>query len=115
MNSAAGVLIILLPFRASSFFSGVRHGMPVLVRLKRLNLINWVDRLKMVNAVLVAQVIWHLPLSRIKPFPWDVYILGALAVLMASWMVARLRLPRILLWAMTLGALILMDVDLIGM
>ena len=34
---------------------------------------------------------------------------------MASWMVARLRLPRLLLWAMTLGALILMDVDLIGM
>ena len=48
-------------------------------------------------------------------FPWDVYLLGALAVLGASWLVARLRLPRILLWAMTLGALILMDVDLIGM
>ena len=113
--AAAVFFLILLFFRAGSFFSGLRHGMPVLVRLKRLNLINWVDRLKMVNAVLVAQVIWHLPLSRIKPFPWDVYILGALAVLMASWMVARLRLPRILLWAMTLGALILMDVDLIGM
>ena len=109
------VSVALLLFRAGSFFSGLRHGMPVLVRLKRLNLINWVDRLKMVNAVLVALVIWHLPMSRLKPFPWDVYLLGALAVLGASWLVARLRLPRILLWAMTLGALILMDVDLIGM
>ena len=113
--TAVVFFLILLIFRAGSFFSGLRHGMPVLVRLKRLNLINWVDRLKMVNAVLVAQVIWHLPLSHIKPFPWGVYILGALAVLMASWMVARLRLPRLLLWAMTLGALILMDVGLIAM
>ena len=112
---AVGFFFALLLFRAGSFFSGLRHGMPVLVRLKRLNLINWVDRLKMVNAVLVALVIWHLPMSRLKPFPWDVYFLGAVAVLGASWLVARLRLPRILLWAMTLGALILMDVDLIGM
>lgn len=112
---AVGFFLALLIFRAGSFFSGLRHGMPVLVRLKRLNLINWVDRLKMVNAALVAQVIWHLPLSRMKPFPWDVYLLGALAVLAASWVVARLRLPRILLWGMTLGVLILVDVGLIGM
>ena len=105
----------LLLFRSICFVSGLRYGLTTLARLRKLNLINWVDRLKMVNAVLVALVIWHLPMSRLKPFPWDVYLLGALAVLGASWLVARLRLPRILLWAMTLGALILMDVDLIGM
>ena len=105
----------LLLFRAGSFFSGLRHGMPVLVRLKRLNLINWVDRLKMINAALAALVIWHLPLSKIKPFPWTAYALGAAAVLTAAWLVGRMRLPRLLLWVVTTGALILVDLGLIGM
>ena len=112
---ACTLFFALLAFRTATFISGLRQGMLVLTRLKRLDLINWVGRLKVVNAVLVALTIWHLPLSRVTPFPWDSYAFGAMAVLCASWLVARVHLPRILLWILTLGALILMDVELIGM
>ena len=109
------LFLALLGFRAASFMAGLRYGMAVLAGLRRLNLINWVDRLKLVNAVLVALVIWHLLPGADRDFPWAGYVLGTLAVLTAAWLVARLRLPRLLLWALTLGVLILMDVGLIGM
>jgi PTS system mannose-specific IID component len=109
------LFLALLLFRAASFAAGLRYGMAVLAGLRRLNLINWVDRLKMVNAVLTALVIWRLLPGDARAFPWTGYVLGALAVLTAAWLVARLRLPRLLLWALTLGVLILMDVGLIGM
>ena len=112
---AVGLFCVLLLFRVASFISGLRYGMTALIRLRRLNLINWVDRLKMANAVLAALVIWHLPLSRMQPFPWTAYALGAAAVLAAAWLVGRLRLPRLLLWVVTLGALILVDLGFIGM
>ena len=112
---AALFLALLLLFRILAFFAGLRHGMSVLARLKRLNLINWVDRLKMLNAVVVALVVWHLPPPHKAPFPWLHYGSGTAAILGAAWLVGRMRLPRILLWALVLGALILMDEGLISM
>lgn len=112
---AAVFLALLLLFRVLTFFAGLRHGMPVLLRLKRLNLINWVDRLKIVNAVMVILVVWQLPLRHLKPFPWLLCGLAAASVLGAAWLVGRMHLPRILLWALVLGALILMDAGLMGM
>ena len=49
-------------------------------------------------------------LVSVYQYPWAVA-----AVLGASWLVGRMHLPRILLWALVLGALILMDAGLIGM
>lgn len=63
--------------------AALRHG-PSLAGLRRLNLINWVDRLKLVNAVLVALVIWHLLPGEDRDFPWAGYVLGTLAVLTAG-------------------------------
>ena len=40
---------------------------------------------------------------------------GAWALLAAAWLVGRMRLPRLLLWAVTTGALILVDLGFIGM
>ena len=56
-----------------------------------------------------------LPISTMKPFPWAAYAMGAAAVLTAAWLVGRMRLPRLLLWVVTTGALILMDLGFIGM
>ena len=61
---AIALLCGLLLFRAACFISGLRYGLATLARLRKLNLINWVGKLKMVNAVLTALVIWHLPISR---------------------------------------------------
>ena len=112
---AISLFCALLLFRAICFVSGLRYGLTTLTKLRKLNLINWVDRLKMINAALAALVIWHLPLRTIKPFPWTAYALGAAAVLAAAWLVGRMRLPRLLLWVVTTGALILVDLGLIGM
>lgn len=112
---AVAFLALLLLFRVLSFFAGLRHGMPVLLRLKRLNLINWVDRLKIVNAVMLVLVVRQLPLRHLEPFPWLHCGLAAALVLGAAWLVGRMHLPRILLWALVPGALILMDAGLIGM
>ena len=112
---AISLFCALLLFRAICFVSGLRYGLTTLAKLRKLNLINWVDRLKMINAALAALVIWHLPLRTIKPFPWTAYALGAAAVLAAAWLVGRMRLPRLLLWVVTTGALILVDLGLIGM
>lgn len=112
---AVTLLCGLLLFRTACFISGLRYGLTTLARLRKLNLINWVGRLKMVNAVLTALVIWHLPISHMIPFPWTAYAVGAAAVLAAAWLVGRMRLPRLLLWVVTTGALILVDLGFIGM
>lgn len=112
---SAALLLFLLLFRAITFFSGLRHGMPVLLKLKRLDLINWVDTLKMLNAALVALIMWQLTPTSAMPFPWLAYGLATSALLAAAWLVGRMHLPRILLWVLTLGLLILMDEGLIGM
>lgn len=112
---AAALLLLLLLFRTVTFFSGLRHGMPVLLRLRRLDLINWVDTLKMLNAALVALVMWQLSQAAALPFPWLLHGLAVSALLGAAWLVGRMHLPRVLLWALMLGMLILMDEGLIGM
>lgn len=111
----AALLLFLWLFRAITFFAGLRHGMPVLLKLRRLDLINWVDTIKMLNAALVALILWQLTPTSAMPFPWLAYGLATSALLAAAWLVGRMHLPRILLWALTLGMLILMDEGLIGM
>ncbi|MBQ9451705.1 MAG: PTS system mannose/fructose/sorbose family transporter subunit IID [Desulfovibrio sp.] len=103
-----------LLFRAYTFFYGLRLGMTALVHLRQLNGINWAGRLKLINAALTVLLIWQLPPSHIHPFPWSHAALDVLAMLAAAWLVDRMHLPRIVLWAMVL-CVILMDLDIIGM
>ena len=83
---AISLFCALLLFRAICFVSGLRYGLTTLATLRT-----------------------------IKPLPWTAYALGAAAVLAAAWLVGRMRLPRLLLWVVTTGALILVDLGLIGM
>lgn len=107
------VLLLLLIFRISSFFLGLRHGLTILVRLKRLNLINKVAHLKTLNAALIALTLGIAVYGR--PDSMILYVCGALAVPAAAWLVGKRHLPRILLWVLTLILLILMDAELITM
>lgn len=104
----------LLAFRCCTFFYALKYGMAGLAGLKRLNLINWAGRIKLVNAVLIAFILWQLAPREAPLSPWDFGILSVGALLGAAWIVGRWRLPRIVLWLLLLGMLIFMDERLLG-
>lgn len=77
--------------KVASFTLGYREGLRVLSRLKRWDLINWGARLKMVNAVLLAVILYLVwPGGR-----HDVAWLAAVGLLgVSAWMVSRAKLSR---------------------
>ena len=84
----------LLAFRIASFFLGVRHGLAALRWIARLNCINWSARLKFVNSLLLAVLLW-------KIAPRDEGTFNFMAVFPAvaggAFLVGRLHMPRIIL------------------
>jgi PTS system mannose-specific IID component len=85
--------LLLQVFRLSSFILGIKNGMSVLLFLRRLDLINRGDKLKGVNAVLLALLLW-LALPGAGPAAWT----GALlCLLLAGWAADRMHVPRIFL------------------
>ena len=98
-------LILLNIFRPLSFFAALRYGIPVLLWVRRLDLVNWGTRLKLVNAVLVALVVWQLHLA--LHLSWLTFTGGIAAVLAAAWLIGRRGLPRLLLWAAGVSILLL--------
>lgn len=87
-----GVLLLgLQVFKALTFFAGLREGYRFLPRLKRLNLINWGRRIKLVNALLLV-LFWYLVWPR--PVLWAEWILGVGALCLATWLVLKTRLSR---------------------
>lgn len=107
-------LLMLLAFRCVTFFYALRNGITALAGLKRLNLINWSRRIKMVNALLIAVIFWQLAPHEARLAPWNYGIISLLALLGAAWVVGRWRLPRIVLWLGMLSLLIFMDERLLG-
>ncbi len=84
------LFIALMAFRVCSFFLGVRHGLGALDWVKRLNCINWSERLKFANAVLLALVLWRMwPHSAgFEP------LVAALCLCIGALLTAGLHLPR---------------------
>jgi len=89
--TGTGLLLGLQAFKALTFFVGLREGFRFLSRLKKLNLINWGRRIKLVNALLTV-LFWYL----IWPGPvrWFEWTLGVGALCLATWLVLKTRLPR---------------------
>ena len=87
----------------------------ILAWLKRLGLINWTGRIKVVNACLLT-----VAAAMLLPYSGDRHTLlwcmgGGAAVLAAAWIIGRLHLPRIVLWLILLTFLVLMDTGLVGL
>ena len=93
--------VLLQCFKVISFILGFREGLKFLLRLKKVKLIDWGQRLKLVNAVLLACVLY---------FAWPeqthgVYWLASIGSLMlAGWMIVRLRVAREILVCLLLAA-----------
>ena len=107
--------VALLAFRTGTFFFALRYGLAALAWLKRLGLINWTGRIKVVNACLLT-----VAAAMLLPYSGDRHTLlwcmgGGAAVLAAAWIIGRLHLPRIVLWLILLTFLVLMDAGLVGL
>ncbi len=106
---AAAAAISLFLFLALQFFkictfaAGLRYGLSALLWLRRWDLINWGDRLKMVNALLLTLFL-ALLLAPDRSLPrWAA---ASCAVCLAAWLAGRLHVSRMAL-ALTAMAVII--------
>lgn len=97
---------LLSAFRVGSFWAGLRYGMAALAHLKRMNLINWVGRIKVLNAALAAILVLRLPEMASAAVPQAMHAAGLCAVLLATALIYRRRLPRLLFWLVATGTAI---------
>lgn len=101
------VLLFLLQalFRAGTFCLGVRMGLGGLMVLRRMNLINHGEFLKLVNAVLLSLCIWSLFPAATHHDLWGPFGIGLAALGLAAFGVARLHLPRSIFPYLLLGCM----------
>jgi PTS system mannose-specific IID component len=98
---ALGMLAALNLFKAATFVAGYREGFQVLKRLKRLDLINWGRRIKVVNAVMLT-VLWMLTVPQAVGAMGisDLIIVAGLG----AWAVTEPRFPREMVFAALVAA-----------
>lgn len=85
---------LLQILKAAGFIAGFRKGLHLLMFLRRMELIDWAEKLKAVNAVLLALFLWlALPGAEARTTDW----LGAgLYLLAAGWLVGKMHKSRII-------------------
>ena len=83
--------ILLQFFKLTTFFMGFSRGIAFLSIMKRVNLINWSERLKCINAVLLVWVLWSI-LPQVGISAWGGV---ALYLLLAGWLIGKVHVPRI--------------------
>lgn len=105
LGISLALLCALTLFRVFSFFAGLRQSMRALQWLRALNVIDWVERIKLLNAVLLAAV-----LCQLVPVPlveWQHYTVGLAVLTGAAWCIGRRYLRRIWLIGIALLFVIL--------
>jgi len=84
--------VLLQVFKLLTCALGFRKGMEALFLLRQLDLINWCDRVKYVNAVLLGLFLWlALPAA-----PMAVWAILALYLLFMGWLVGKSHISRVL-------------------
>lgn len=93
VSFSLSAFVLLQLFKLAGFVFGFRKGMQALILLRRMELINWAEKLKSVNAVLLALFLWlALPGVNIGIAGW----LGAgLYLLAAGWLIGKMHKSRI--------------------
>lgn len=88
------LIIALQLFKIASFIMSFRNGIRILQYLKKLNLINWGDRIKVFNGTLLAVFMWYAWPNSEHGFPWFIAVLGmaACALLAGKFHISRLLL-----------------------
>lgn len=101
------LFLLLLSFRVGTFFLGLRQGLLALHWVRQMDMINWSDRLKLVNAALLAMVLWHLAINAAPVMLWGNFFWGLLCLCCGSLLVNKAHVPRLLLMGFVFGALYL--------
>ena len=92
-------------FKLATFIAGVRFGLSALFRMRRWNLINWGDRLKVCNVFLLLFFLLICLQEKDRPIFWA---LAMTCTIVAAWLTARLHIPRELLALAVAVAVLLM-------
>ena len=103
---------LLWLFRVWTFFLGLRHGLAALLKVKQMDLINWGDRLKMLNALLLAAVLWDMARLAAPALWWGNFFWGLVCLLCGALLINRAQVPRLFLLALMLMALCLAGLPL---
>lgn len=93
LAASAALFLALQLFKLGCFIVGLRYGLGALFWLRRWGLINWADRLKIGNALLLLLVLFLCLSETNRPALWEGAIL---AVTLAAWLTARVHVPRAL-------------------
>lgn len=92
-----GVLFVALQlFKLLTFVAGLREGLKVLQRLKKFDLINWGDRIKLCNGFLLALLMWVTWPGESHSLWW---LLGVSALGLVAFMIGRFHISRLFLAA----------------
>ncbi len=92
-----GFLLALVSFfRVYMFYMGVKHSFAALQIMRRLDFINWAERIKFCNAVLLALIFWHMTDGE-TVFYWGNELWGLFTLLFTVLLIQRAQTPRLLL------------------
>ncbi len=83
-------------FRIYTFYLSVSHGLSILQSLRKMNLINWAERIKIINALLIVLFLGKISLGE-QVFYWGNEFWGILTLLIAALLVNRIHISRLFL------------------
>ena len=83
--------VALHVFKFCTFMLGFREGLKFLIRLKQWNLINWGQRLKLLNAMLLT---WLLYLVWPGEDTGAIWAVGVGGLALGGWLISRTALSR---------------------
>ncbi len=96
-------LVAIQCFKVTTFWLGWTRGLTFLQQLKHMNLVNWGQRIKMINAVLLVLILVELnPLSMLSP----IFLLALVVLGIMSWCIAQRLICREILISGVLCAMI---------
>lgn len=99
--------LLLQVLKLATFVLGLRKGMAVLFFLGRLDLINWGERFKYVNALLLTLFLW-LALPGASASAWGGV---GLYLVLSGWVVGKLHVPRVFAALILLAAAIVLHLS----
>lgn len=90
---AGALLFGVQVFKLVTFILGWRLGMSVLFLVKRIDLINWGERLKYLNAALLAVFLWF----ALPDAHGLACVFTAVSLLLLSWFIGKMHINRVVL------------------
>ena len=104
LAASIALFLSLQVFKLGIFVAGVRLGFPAILHIRRWNLIDWGDRLKIANAFLLLLFLVLCMPPAVHPVLW---MLTVLCIMVAAYLASRLHISRALIALAAMIALLL--------